>query len=589
MRLKVAGILSGFLLLGAAVLVPTFLAAQGGFSGGGGAGLTSPVGVADGGTGATSFSDGSVLLGAGTSAVSPMATMADGEFIVGNGTTAPVLESGATARTSMGAAHLDVFLSESVPGTAATATGTDAVGIGDGAVAGNAANDNAVLAIGANSTATGVDSIAIGQNADATGSNGSIAIGGSTTDDDSANATALGAIAIGQFSDATGTGAVGLGRTSQATADQTVALGQASTASAADAIALGSNADATGTNSIAIGGDSTDATSADATAANAVAIGVNTLADATEAVALGDSADAGGVGAIAIGDTANASTGDSIAIGTDSVASTNINAIAIGQFTDATGNASIAIGGSGTDSSSADAVSLRAVAIGNNALADATDAAAFGTNADAGGTSSVALGDTTSASADRSIAIGDNAAATGANCIAIGGNTTTSDSADCSAADSIAIGQHVIADDIGEFAFASGEFAAQSDAHTSIFVLRNNTTDATQTELFADASAGDISVPSDCTLIFSIDIVARQTDADDVSAGYSVSGVMDNNAGTTALVGSIIKTTISEDVASWDATITADDSNDGINVLVTGAVGDAVRWVARAEIVEVCG
>jgi len=33
----------------------------------------------------------------------------------------------------------------------------------------------------------------------------------------------------------------------------------------------------------------------------------------------------------------------------------------------------------------------------------------------------------------------------------------------------------------------------------------------------------------------------------------------------------------------------ADDTNDGINILVTGAVGDAVRWVARVEVAEVCG
>ncbi|KKM14919.1 hypothetical protein LCGC14_1701230, partial [marine sediment metagenome] len=143
--------------------------------------------------------------------------------------------------------------------------------------------------------------------------------------------------------------------------------------------------------------------------------------------------------------------------------------------------------------------------------------------------------------------------------------------------------------DIGEFAFASGEFAAQSDAHTSVFVLRNSTTDATQTEIFSDGSAGDISVPSDCTVSFRINIVARQTDADGVSAGYLITGVIDNNAGTTALVGSVTTTTVGEDVAGWDVTATADDTNDGINILVTGAVGDAVQWVARVEVVETCG
>ena len=58
--------------------------------------------VADGGTGASSLTDGGVLLGSGTSAVTAMAVLADGEFIVGDGSTDPVAESGNTARTSLG-------------------------------------------------------------------------------------------------------------------------------------------------------------------------------------------------------------------------------------------------------------------------------------------------------------------------------------------------------------------------------------------------------------------------------------------------------------------------------------------------------
>ena len=60
------------------------------------------VAVADGGTGASTLTSGGVLLGSGTSAITAMAVLADGEFIVGDGTTDPVAESGATLRTSIG-------------------------------------------------------------------------------------------------------------------------------------------------------------------------------------------------------------------------------------------------------------------------------------------------------------------------------------------------------------------------------------------------------------------------------------------------------------------------------------------------------
>ena len=60
------------------------------------------VAVAHGGTGASSLTDGGVLLGSGTGAITAMAVLADSAMIVGDGTTDPVAESGATLRTSIG-------------------------------------------------------------------------------------------------------------------------------------------------------------------------------------------------------------------------------------------------------------------------------------------------------------------------------------------------------------------------------------------------------------------------------------------------------------------------------------------------------
>ena len=63
--------------------------------------------VTDGGTGASSLTDGGVLLGSGTGAVTAMAVLADGAMIVGDGSTDPVAETGATLRTSIGVGTTD--------------------------------------------------------------------------------------------------------------------------------------------------------------------------------------------------------------------------------------------------------------------------------------------------------------------------------------------------------------------------------------------------------------------------------------------------------------------------------------------------
>ena len=68
---------------------------------------TGTVAVANGGTGATSLTDGGILLGSGTGAITAMTALADGEMIVGDGSGDPVAESGATLRTSIGVGTTD--------------------------------------------------------------------------------------------------------------------------------------------------------------------------------------------------------------------------------------------------------------------------------------------------------------------------------------------------------------------------------------------------------------------------------------------------------------------------------------------------
>ena len=53
-------------------------------------GVTGTLPVGNGGSGATSLTDGGILLGSGTAAVTAMSVLADGEIVVGDGSTDPV-------------------------------------------------------------------------------------------------------------------------------------------------------------------------------------------------------------------------------------------------------------------------------------------------------------------------------------------------------------------------------------------------------------------------------------------------------------------------------------------------------------------
>ena len=97
--------------------------------------LGTDLAVAHGGTGASSLTDGGVLLGSGTSAITAMGVLSDGQMIVGDGSTDPVAESGATLRTSVGVGTGDTpqFYGANVSGNVSIARGL-AIGYTDGKV-----------------------------------------------------------------------------------------------------------------------------------------------------------------------------------------------------------------------------------------------------------------------------------------------------------------------------------------------------------------------------------------------------------------------------------------------------------------------
>jgi hypothetical protein len=96
-----------------------------------------------------------------------------------------------------------------------------------------------------------------------------------------------------------------------------------------------------------------------------------------------------------------------------------------------------------------------------------------------------------------------------------------------------------------------------------------------------------ISVPSGQTYLFDSFIVGRDLSTGN-GAAYRIQGCIDNNSGTTALVGgSITKTVIAEDNASWDVTATADNTNDALALKVTGVNSSTIRWCGKTTLVEI--
>ena len=120
------------------------------------------------------------------------------------------------------------------------------------------------------------------------------------------------------------------------------------------------------------------------------------------------------------------------------------------------------------------------------------------------------------------------------------------------------------------------------------YVLHGTTTNATATEIFVGGTADSrVSIPTDTTVFYTVDIVARRTDATGESAGWQVKGVADNFSGTVADVGDVYEVVVAQDDSDWQVDVTADDADNALNIVCTGVASKTIKWMAVVKTMEI--
>jgi hypothetical protein len=129
---------------------------------------------------------------------------------------------------------------------------------------------------------------------------------------------------------------------------------------------------------------------------------------------------------------------------------------------------------------------------------------------------------------------------------------------------------------------------------SALLILAKQTTDATATVLTSDSSAASgtnqVILPNNSAYYVRGSIVAGVTGGGD-SSSWTFQGTIKRgaNAAATSLVAAITATLVSQDTgaALWGGvTITADTTNGGLAVTVTGKASTTIRWVCKVETTE---
>ena len=308
---------------------------------------------------------------------------------------------------------------------------------------------------------------------------------------------------------------------------------------------------------------------------NTLAIGSGAKATNNYALAIGAASYADGVYAIAIGSSTAATTAtgsNSVAIGNSAWAVTGDGAMALGNSR-ASGVSSFAAA-IANNTASYGATGANSVAMGDRAKATATHATAIGTSV-------------TASQVDGAVAMGSSSTASGLGAFATGYLNIASGNY------SQAIGFAANTQSIyGKFAKSSGFFSNYADMQTGMLVVVAATTDDTPKALTSNkAAAGttnQVILPNNCAYAFHGTIVARQqASAGTACAAWKIEGLIrrEGSAGTTVLVNSA--TTVLDNTPAWGMTLSADTTNGGLAITVTGAAATNIRWVASINTSEV--
>ena len=255
-----------------------------------------------------------------------------------------------------------------------------------------------------------------------------------------------------------------------------------------------------------------------------------------------------------------------------------------------------AIGGNARGSGSVD---LQITKTANIHVASGTNSFLAGHSSAASGQSSVAIGRACGATGQESYALcnegtasalraavfgGSSNKATGTNSLVMGGQLSTANATYSSVIGSA----NALANRVGMQAHASGDFTAtdsSGQAQRARFVMRNKTTTNSAVELFLDGSSTRLTIPSGKIFAFTINITGTKSDGSAV-AHYLRQYCLKNVAGTTSEVYAPVTIGV-DNAAGTSISLSANDTNDALNVSVTGIAAETWRWVAAVDAVEV--
>jgi hypothetical protein len=290
------------------------------------------------------------------------------------------------------------------------------------------------------------------------------------------------------------------------------------------------------------------------------------------------------------------------------VASGNYSGILSGQNNTASNTSSAVVGGASNTASGINSATVgginctansnqAAVLGGSSCIAGASLAAVIGgsSNTASGNSSAVIGGGTNTASGSNSFVGGGSGNLANQSFSAVVGGGTNQAIAQLSSVFGGANGSTRSIQGYTVFPASDGPVDGQvGKQQLSTLLLGRQTTDATATRLTSNtggaATTNQVILPNNSAYYVKGSVIATVTGGGNTKSWDFIATIKRGaNAASTAIVGAVTLNVQAADAgaATWVVAITADTTNGGLAVTVTGQASTTIRWVAKLESTEV--
>jgi hypothetical protein len=124
-------------------------------------------------------------------------------------------------------------------------------------------------------------------------------------------------------------------------------------------------------------------------------------------------------------------------------------------------------------------------------------------------------------------------------------------------------------------------------SNPGIAIYSGDTTSTGSQELFLSGVPNSrLSISNEGILSFDALICGKDSITEE-SCAFQIRGAIENQSGTTAIIGGVGKIILGKENATFDADIVADDVNDSLQVNVTPASANSTRWAVKIDYTEV--